>query len=269
MSNTRRKIGKLVTASVMEQPLNKKFLTDVMTAIELRDMKGRRKPSRWYKPSSLTCLRQMYFTRTGEETDGSRTEYTGIGMADTGTRRHEAIQEALMDMKDLGFDWEYVDVENYILNKQKNGKCLDIQVADKRGAETHLYHKTLFLSFMCDGIIRRISTGECFLFEFKNQVSFKYSNKTQVDSEHVDQVSTYCLALDLDKAFVLYENRDVCSLECPEVFEVTAEMKQKQANKILECESYVEQLKPPAMHSDTKICRWCQYKIACKKVGAL
>lgn len=205
--------------------------------------------------------------RVGETPDDIRTEYNAIGMADTGTRRHEAIQEVLLEMKAMGYDWEYLDVAEYLAEKQREGKCMDIQVVGKRGAETKLFHKTLNMSFMCDGIVRRISTGQCYLFEFKNQVSFKYSGKEHVDAEHIDQVSTYCMALDLEYAFVTYENRDTCNLECPEVFHVTEEMKQRQVDKILECESYVERLVPPPAHSSTKPCRWCQYQTSCKKAG--
>ena len=129
---------------------------------------------------------------------------------------------------------------------------------------------------MCDGIVRRISTGTDYLFEFKNQISFKYGHddkdpsavtKNHVDSAHEDQVCTYCMCLDLEDALVLYENRDNCSLECPEVYHVTQEMKQARVDKILECDSYVELQVPPPMHVDTKPCRWCQYKTACKKAG--
>lgn len=251
----------------MKQPLNKAFLTDLMSAIEARDQKHRRKPSQWYKPSSFVCLRQMYFMRTGEVPDGTRTEYNAIGMADTGTRRHVAIQEVLAEMESLGYDWRYLDVEEYLKRKQATGKCLDIEVVGKHGAETKLFHKTLQISFMCDGILERVSTGACYLFEFKNQVSFKYNGKEAVDAEHVDQVSTYCMALDLDECLVLYENRDTCTLECPEVFQVTDEMKQRQVDKVLECESYVERLIPPPVYETTKPCRWCQYQTACKKAG--
>lgn len=267
MATTRRKLSKLINQSVMKQPLNKAFLTDLMSAIESRDQKHRRKPSQWYKPSSFVCLRQMYFMRIGEIPDETRTEYNAIGMADTGTRRHEAIQEVLMEMDTLGYDWKYVDVAEYIQDMQKKGKCLDIEVVGKRGAETKLFHKTLAISFMCDGIIQRLSTREFYLFEFKNQVSFKYNGKEAVDKEHIDQVSTYCMALELDKAFVVYENRDTCNLECPEVFNVTQEMKQRQVDKILECESYVERLIPPPVYDTTKPCRWCQYQTACRKAG--
>lgn len=264
---SRRKLSRLINQAVVAQPLNKAFLTDLMSAIEQHDKKHRRKPSQYYKPSSFVCLRQMYFMRVGETPDDMRTEYNAVGMADTGTRRHEAIQEVLMEMKDLGYDWEYLDVAEYLAEKHSQGKCLDIEVVGKRGAETKLFHKTLNISFMCDGILRRVSTGRDYLFEFKNQVSFKYNGKECVDKEHIDQVSTYCMALDLDEAFVVYENRDTCNLECPEIFQVTEEMKQRQVDKILECESYVERLIPPPAHNTTKPCRWCSYQTSCKKVG--
>lgn len=233
-------------------------------------------PSRTYKPSSLVCMRQMYFQVTGEKPDESRTDYCSVGMADTGTRRHVAIQEAVSAMAELGYEWKYLDVEEYIREKQAAGKCLDIVVRGKRGVETSLYHKTLNISFMCDGIVRHIPSKQDFLFEFKNQISFKYAKdetdpnapcKRHIDRQHEDQVCTYCMALDLDKALVLYENRDNCNLECPEVFEVTDAMKQARVDKILECDEYVARAVAPPMHDNTKPCKWCQYKTACKRCG--
>lgn len=267
MATSRRRLSKLITQAVIQQPLHKAFLTDLMAAIEVRDQKNRRKSSKWYKPSSFVCLRQMYFMRIGEVGDDVRTEYTGVGMADTGTRRHEAIQDVLLDMHKMGYDWRYLDVAEYLKKKWAEGKCKDVEVVGSYGAETKLFHKTLQISFMCDGILERVSTGQCYLFEFKNQVSFKFNGKQSVDNEHIDQVSTYCMCLDLDQAFVVYENRDTCNLECPELFIVTDEMKQKQVDKILECESYVERMIPPPAHDITKPCRWCRYVTACKKAG--
>ena len=265
---SRRKILGLIDASVRTLPDNKKFLTDVMSAIERVNASNEYSPSKWYKPSSLVCMRQMYFTRTQAELDPQTTEYTGIGMADTGTRRHEAIQEVLLRMKEFGYDWEYVDVSSYLAMKQKEGKCTNVVIKGTSGVETALFDKTLQTSFRCDGIIKKLSTEEYFLFEFKNQVSFKYNNKECVDAEHIDQVTCYCTSLDLDKAFVLYENRDTCNLECPEIFEVTDKMKQELCiDKIMTCEQYVERLIPPPKHETTKPCRWCRYKGICRKVG--
>lgn len=263
-----RRLLNLINNNNSNLPANKKFLVDVMSAIERNEQLNRRKPSKWYKPSSLHCMRNMYFTRTGAPTDTTTSEYNGIGMADTGTRRHEAIQEVLLQMKKLGYDWEYIDVAEYVKKKQSFGKCRTLQIKGSAGAETHLFDTALKISFRCDGIIRRISTNDYYLFEFKNQTSFKYANKETVDEAHVDQVVCYCTALDLDKAFVLYENRDTCNLECPEIFEVTDKMKQEICiSKIMECEGYVERMIAPPKCSDTKNCRWCNYKGICKKVG--
>lgn len=248
-------------------PPNKQFLVDVMSAIERKNVLDRRKGSKWYKPSSLHCMRRMYFTRIGADEDVSNTEYKSIGMADTGTRRHEAIQDVLLDMVKLGYDWEYVDVADYVEMKQAQGKCKTLIVKERVGAETHLFDTALKISFRCDGIIKRISTGEYYLFEFKNVISFKFAHVDRVLEQHHNQVICYCTALDLDKAFVVYENRDTTELECPEIFNVTHDMKEQLVGRIMECEGYVERLIPPPKEESVSVCRWCQYRTLCKKVG--
>lgn len=263
-----RRLLNLINNSQPELPANKKFLVDLMSCIERREKEHRRRGSNWYKPSSLHCMRNMYFTRTKAPQDEQLVEYNSTGMADTGTRRHEAIQEALLDMQKMGYDWEYVDVAEYVKKKQEFGKCRTLQVKETVGAETHLIDTALNISFRCDGIIRRISTNEYFLFEFKNVVSFKYA---QLDGkaleQHHNQVICYCTALDLDKAFITYENRDVCTLEVPEIFEVTQDMKDWLVGYIAECEGYVERLIAPPKTEDSKNCRFCPYKTICRKVG--
>ena len=263
-----RRLLNLINNTTSNLPDNKKFAVDVMSAIERKSMMERRKGSRYYKPSGLHCMRGMYFVRMGAEQDTIPSEYNSIGMADTGTRRHEAIQEVLLSMKDMGYDWEYVDVAEYVKKKQSFGKCMSVKIKGQVGAETHLIDTTLNISFRCDGIIRKISTNEYFLFEFKNQTSFKYRDKETVDEAHILQVTCYCTALDLEKAFVLYENRDVCELCCPEVFVVTDKMKQELCiDRIMECEGYVERMIPPPKTNNSKDCRWCNYKSICRKVG--
>ena len=187
-----RRLLNLINNSNNNLPEYKKFQVDVMSAIERYDILHKRKGSKYYKPSSLHCMRNMYFTRMGAEQDTTPSEYNSIGMADTGTRRHEAIQEVLLAMKDMGYDWEYVNVEEYVKKKQSFGKCLSLEIKGVAGAETHLIDTALNLSFRCDGIIRRISTNEDFLWEFKNVVSFKYN---QLDNhcleQHHNQVICY------------------------------------------------------------------------------
>lgn len=263
-----RKLLNLLNANKPELPANKKFLSDVMSCIERTEQEGRRTGSNYYKPSSLHCMRNMYFTRTKAPRDPEVTEYNSIGMADTGTDRHERIQNVLLNMPEMGYDWKYLDVAEYVKYKQKFGKCRNLIIKGTQGAETHLIDTVLKLSFRCDGIIRRLSTNEDYLFEFKNVVSFKYN---QLDNhcleQHHNQVICYCTALDLDKAFVTYENRDICTLEVPEVFHVTQDMKDWLVGYISECEGYVERMIAPPKTEDSKNCRWCPYKNICRKVG--
>lgn len=263
---TRRSLTRLINKAVSSQPLHKQFLTDLMMAIEMDNNKGTRPSSKMYKPSSFVCLRQMYYMRAGFPKDGRRTEYNGVGMADTGTQRHASIQRVLLKMKEFGFDWEYLDVEEYLAEKWAEQKCLNITIKGKRGAETHLVDTVLGISFMCDGIIRHIPTGRCFLFEFKNQISFKYQGKVKLDTEHEPQVECYCTCLDLEDVFVVYENRDNCELECV-TYHVNQEMRDAVVGKLVECEEYVRRLVAPPKHPDTKPCRWCDYQTPCKKAG--
>lgn len=262
-----RRLLNIINSSTQNLPANKKFLNDLMRGVERYNMQTSRKGSRYYKPSGLKCMRQMYFVRMGAEQDTTPSEYNSLNMADTGTRRHEGIQEVLLAMKDMGYDWKYLDVAEYVKEKQKFGKCLSLEIKGTQGAETHLIDKALNTSFRCDGIIRRISTNEDYLFEFKNVISFKFA---QVDNEplaeHMKQVTCYCTSLDLDKAFVLYENRDNCELECP-IIEITRDMKNNLVSYIQECEGYVERMIAPPKCEEKKTCRWCSYKQICQKVG--
>ena len=263
-----RKLLNLINNNQPELPANKKFLADVMSCIERTEQEGRRKGSNYYKPSGLKCMRQMYFVRMGAEQDTTPSGYNSINMADTGTRRHEGIQEVLLAMQELGYDWKFVDVAEYIKKKQSFGKCLNIEIKGTHGAETHLIDKSLNTSFRCDGIMKRISTNEYYLLEFKNVISFKYAMIDEhILPEHLNQVICYCTSLDLDKAFVLYENRDNCELDVPEVLDVTQDMKNWLVGYISECESYVERMIAPPKCEENKTCRWCSYKQICKKIG--
>jgi CRISPR/Cas system-associated exonuclease Cas4 (RecB family) len=171
-------------------------------------------------------------------------------------------------MTKLGYDWEYVDVAEYVKMKQEQGKCKTLVVKERVGAETKLFDTALKISFRCDGIIKQISTGEYFLFEFKNVASFKFNTlEDKILDQHHNQVVCYCTALDLEKAFVTYEDRNMCELKVPELFIVTPEMKQELTDRIFECEGYVERLIPPPKEESSHNCRWCKYKSLCKKAG--
>lgn len=97
--NLSRRLLNLINNNQPQLPANKKFLADVMSCIERMEQEGRRTGSNYYKPSSLHCMRNMYFTRTKAPQDPETVEYNSTGMADTGTARHEALQTALLNMQ--------------------------------------------------------------------------------------------------------------------------------------------------------------------------
>lgn len=248
-------------------PANALFLAALTTSIEDKELSRNRKPSKSYSPSGLNCIRQMFYKRMQTPMDKHPVAYTDTGMADTGTRRHEAIQEVLIYMsQQKSSRFLYIDVATYISEKQKRGKCVNLTVTGVYGAETALWDKQRDIKFRCDGIIYDKVTEKFYLFEFKNQISFKAAGKPSVDAEHYNQIITYCALLDLNEAFVVYENRDTCELYCPEVYVVNDYDKAQLLSRIDECEKYVTNCKRPPVPTDAVSlgsCKWCNYKQQC------
>lgn len=255
--------------STSSLPVNKIFEAAIKTAIEDRDISTARKPSRCYTPSGFNCIRNMYYKRTQTPMDKDPKAYGDVGGADTGTRRHEAIQDVLIWMTEHGTRFLYVDVETYVKKRQEQGRCLQLVIQDKFGAEVQLWDKDRDVKFRCDGIIYDKQDKKFYLFEFKNQISFKAAGKQSVDAAHKRQVTAYCYELDLEDAFVTYENRDTLELYVPEIYHVSEYDKQCLVNKIDECENFVKQCTVPAMPTNLSPsdCRFCNYRKTCKFDG--
>ena len=126
------------------------FLNDLKRSIEREDAAGRKKPSQYYKPSSMNCIRNMYYQRIGKDQDSGYSSYTNVGICNAGTDIHVRVQTAVMHMKKFGYDCHYINVAKYI----KNHKVKDINIISKQGMETKLFNKKYEISFLCDGIIK-------------------------------------------------------------------------------------------------------------------
>jgi CRISPR/Cas system-associated exonuclease Cas4 (RecB family) len=238
-----------------------KFLGAVKIAICDRDVENRpRVGSKYYKPSSLGCERLMVFMRLGYPTDENKnTEYTNVGMADTGTRRHVAIQEVLEWMNDKdSFDWEYVSVADYVKEK----RLTHLTIVGQSGMETKLRDNNLNTSFMCDGILRQKSTGRELLFEFKNTASFSYRQVDGIKDEHRNQFKCYCTSLVLKEGIIMYENRDYCELQA---FHVVVDdwEKKELADMFARVEKHAKRGTIPPKPKPVN-CRYCDYTQVCK-----
>jgi hypothetical protein len=260
--NSLKSVCRLIDVANTQLTPEQSFLADLKRSIELEDEKNARKPSQTYKPSSMNCIRNMYYQRTGVEGDPYRASYCSVGICNSGTDIHIRIQTAVENMKECGIDCEYIDVADFV--KQRNLDYLEI--VSKSGMETKLFHKDLQMSFMCDGIIRY--KGQYYVLEIKTETSFKWNSRTSVDPKHHKQGTAYSVAFRLPKVMFLYINRDVLDMKSY-IFEPTNDMKENLVGTIEECEGYVQRLvcPPKPDYIDKKTCEYCGYKTRCRKDG--
>lgn len=217
------------------------------------------KPSRRYKPSSLHCMRNMYFQVIGADLD-KKSDRTGdfYGICESGEDRHIRIQRAISNMKKYGVDCEYVDVEEYV--KQNN---LNLEVVSKKEFETKLYDKERNLIFLCDGILKY--KDKYYILEIKTETSFKWMDRQRVDPNHNYQSYAYSLELGIEDMLFIYENRDICSKKSF-ISHITDEDRQEIANRLSKCDEYVSsKVVPPFEENVTpKTCQYCDYKSVCR-----
>lgn len=258
--NSLKNVIKLIQASKEELPVEQSFLNDLKRSVELDDEKNTRKPSQTYKPSGMNCMRQSYYQIIGIEPDSTESSYTLIGICNCGTDIHERVQKSVDAMTANGMDCEYVDVASYVRNRQLS----DIDIVSKQGMETKLYNKKYNISFLCDGIIKY--KNHYYILELKTEGSYKWMNRTYVDSSHYNQATAYSLSLGIDEVIFVYINRDIFDMKSY-MFTVTDNMREGLIEYIEECDAYVSRQIAPPKPKDIarKTCQYCSYKTYCQK----
>ena len=257
-----KNVIRLIDAAKEQVPVEQEFLADLKRSIELNDEKGRRLPSKTYKPSGMNCMRASYYQIMGVEPDESSSSYTMVGICNSGTDIHVRVQTAVAEMKENGIDCEYLDVADFV----KSRRLDNLEIKSKSGMETKLYHKRLNMSFMCDGIIRY--KDKYYILEIKTESSYKFMNRHDVDPSHYNQGTAYSLAFGLDNVLFVYISRDILDMKAF-MFNVTGVMRSHLVDYIDECDSYVRRkIAPPKPENVArKTCSYCGYKTQCKKDG--
>jgi len=223
-----------------------------------------------FSPSSLGgCARQLYYKVQGieEEPDNRPPSEAGpnLSMLQTGTDRHERIQQIVMKMKENGFDIEWVDPIQYLEEHPE----LQTQVIERQGNEVKLYNDIISARFLCDGIVK--IKGVYYIIEIKTMGNYKWTVKyKEVErvpyEEHQRQGGAYSIALGIDNILYVYENRDNLKL-LPIEFFVDGQVKQDVIGEIENVKTYqkLEQL-PPRTIKISK-CKYCHYKNRCGNDG--
>lgn len=237
------------------------------------------KPSIYYKPSSLVCLRQMYFTRKGIDPEEEYKTASGIGILESGTDRHDRIQHVLDAMKNLGMEFEYIDVETYV----KEHNLAEIEIIEKKGMETKCFNKRYNMSFLTDGIIKYIPENKYFIFEFKTEISQKFQTREHEEVIHQSQAACYALNFGIPDTLFVYEDRNFCNHKAFHYHVTEDDKKFKVTDKIEKVEQYLKEDKVPPKITNkdidpnyvggqdrvtgpsAKICQYCKFKEHCNK----
>lgn len=255
-------VCRLIEASNAELPIEQEFLADLKRSIEMSNKKNSRKPSPTYKPSSMNCIRNMWYQVMNTDQDDGITPYTLVGICDSGSDIHIRIQTAVSLMKENDIDCEYIDVAEFV----KSRGLHNLEIVSQQGMETKLYHKALNMSFLCDGIIRY--KGKYYVLELKSESSNKFWARKGVDTKHYNQATAYSISFELDDVIFVYISRDSLDMKAY-IFTPTDEMKQELVGTIDACDGYVQsQTIPPIPENvDKRVCEFCSYRLRCRETN--
>ena len=259
-----KNIFRMVEQTQNESPVEQQFLADLERSIEIQAKKESRLPSQTYKPSSMNCIRNMYFQVKGEKPDEDEPSYAIVGICNSGSDIHQRIQQAVLDMMSNGMDCEYINVAEYV--KQRNLEHLDVVLEpdfEHGSYETKLFDKSRNISFLCDGIIKYKS--KYYILELKTESVNKFMERKAVDPKHYMQGTAYSTIFGIESVIFVYINRDVLSMKSY-MFTPTDEQREFFEGQIMTCDTYISQNQVPPMpdNAGPKLCNYCGYKTVCK-----
>ena len=176
-----------------------------------------------FAPSAFRCPRISWFRLRGVQPDAVKVpDRTMEFTANIGTACHSIIQETLSaTLKD---DW--IDVSKYL-------ESIDFPynyTVKKNGYETQVEIQDPPVRFACDGIV--CINGNNYLLEIKTSEFASFNDLTEPKSQHLDQIDFYMTILHLNRALVLYQDRQYGGLKCYE-----RELSDVSKNKIFSCHS--------------------------------
>lgn len=260
-----KNVCNLLKASQETLPVEQMFLADLKRSIEMTDKKNSRLPSQTYKPSSMQCIRNMYYQVTGHEQDECDSNYSLVGICNSGSDIHQRVQQSVLDMASNGIDCEYCNVADYVRHRQLDYLEIKAEPNIEQGDyETKLYHKDLNISFLCDGIIRY--KGKYYILELKTESAYKWTSRQGVDPKHYAQGTAYSMAFGIDNVIFVYISRDVLDMKAF-MFTPTDDMKNDLMGRIITCDGYVKNGIVPPKPEDisNKVCTYCAYRESCRK----
>ena len=268
-SSAKRDLFSMISAAVDELLPEESFLSDLRNTVQ--KCNPPRKGSRFYKPSSMNCNRCMFYIAKGTDPDDSLPSYSSVRITESGTSSHEKIQYYVSQMRNKGFDCDWIDPKWYVKNKCLNYlriqdeefcKEFGFEYHGEKEFETKFFDTRYNLSFMCDGIIRY--KGKYYILEIKTETDYKNMNRTEADEKHRNQSVCYSLSLGIEDIMWIYESRNICN---PQVFhtKVTDKEREEMVLKIEYVDDCVRNNILPPKVDDHKACQYCSFRGICSR----
>lgn len=277
--------------------VNELFLQQYQETMKLENPIRQTKPG-FIRPSSLTnCLRKLVFEYLGTPEELHYDGSPRIG--ESGSDAHTRIQNYIINMKEHGYDVEYMSVKDYlelfpndnleIINESDGHEVIKVDIEKNtieykhngkvrtqpllaymeryHGPETLVYNKATHSRFKVDGIVKY--KGEYYILEIKTENSKKYAshNKTfEPHEKHKLQGTFYGMSFGINKVMFLYENRDSCATFIT-IFDITKVILDKVKLLIEETLRYGENDWVAPRTIDKFECKYCPYQARCSALG--
>ena len=250
-----KKLAKMVQMEKSNE-IAQQFVNDLLYTIE-KENTSDCIPTRSYKPSGIAgCKRGLYFQMIGATPDGVPNSVNLVGICESGTDRHEVIQQYIQQMAIHTGNCKWINVADYINKKGVK----DLQVISQIGNETKLFSTIYNMRFMCDGLV--FYKGEYYIIEIKTESTHKYSSHVEPWPSHKLQAACYSMCIGVPKVIFIYENRDNCDKK-GYLFEVPDAMKDKIRKTIAYVDKCVAHKTVPPKELDK--CTYCNYILECER----
>lgn len=238
-------------------------------SLEVHKREEQGNPSKYYRPSSLGgCKRNIYYMRKQEEKDevpeDDEWQYKSVGILQSGTDRHERIQEVIEAMDGVG-GINVLDIEKNVAKKKLGGLNTTFVGWNEDKTEGRCTNSDLNISFQPDGLIE--FEGKEMILEIKTTNSFKYQSIKKLnrpEPEHIFQATAYAMGLGVDYIMFMYEDRNFTDKHLI-LYKLEEEDKKALTDKIGELDYYMDNDILPPCEKDK--CLYCNYKDKCEKDG--
>lgn len=264
----RRTLVSMIKQASKDFNLAEEFITDLNYSIPKLDALAHRKPSPYFKPSSIKCIRCGVFQVLGAPVNEGDSTPNLIGITQGGSAIHENIQRSLVEFTKKGLmpNWTFVNVADYINMNVEGIDVVEPCDFSQGKYETKIFSEKYQIRCLLDGILQY--KNKYVILEIKSINSSKFYKLKDVLDKHKAQAISYSILTGIPDILFLYVDRDLYNKKAF-LYTPTEQEKKEWLDNIdygLECvKNKIIPAKP--ITDDKDFCMYCGYKKLCSQIG--